>query len=288
MTTSTFEYYAPTSVAEAAELLERHGDKAKLLAGGHSLVPLMKVRLARPEVLISLGKIDSVAYIKESDGGLAIGAMTTYSQLESSDLVKSRAPLLAEAAGLVADPQVRNMGTIGGSLAHSDPAGDLPAVALALGAQLITSSTGDHRTINADDFFVDLLTTSLRPNEILSEIVIPALAPRTGTAYAKFANKASHFAVVGVAAVVTLGSDGACQDARVGVTGAGPKATRATETESALKGSRLDDSTIRSAAQRARAGIDFNADIFASADYRAHLVTVYAERAMREAASRAA
>ena len=288
MTTSTFEYYAPTSVAEAAELLARHGDKAKLLAGGHSLVPLMKVRLARPEVLISLGKIDSMAYIKESDGGLAIGAMTTYSQLESSDLVKSRAPLLAEAAGLVADPQVRNMGTIGGSLAHSDPAGDLPAVALALGAQLITSSTGDHRTINADDFFVDLLTTSLRPNEILSEIVIPALAPRTGTAYAKFANKASHFAVVGVAAVVTLGSDGACQDARVGVTGAGPKATRATETESALKGSRLDDSTIRSAAQRAGAGVEFNADIFASADYRAHLVTVYAERAIREAASRAA
>ena len=288
MTTSTFEYYAPTSVAEAAELLARHGDKAKLLAGGHSLVPLMKVRLARPEVLISLGKIDSMAYIKESDGGLAIGAMTTYSQLESSDLVKSRAHLLAEAAGLVADPQVRNMGTIGGSLAHSDPAGDLPAVALALGAQLITSSTGDHRTINADDFFMDLLTTSLRPNEILSEIVIPALAPRTGTAYAKFANKASHFAVVGVAAVVTLGSDGACQDARVGVTGAGPKATRATEAESVLKGSRLDDSTIRSAAQRAGAGIDFNADIFASADYRAHLVTVYAERAMREAASRAA
>nr|ABZ09424.1 putative FAD binding domain in molybdopterin dehydrogenase [uncultured marine microorganism HF4000_APKG8C21] len=288
MTTSTFEYYAPTSVAEAAELLARHGDKAKLLAGGHSLVPLMKVRLARPEVLISLGKIDSMAYIRESDGGLAIGAMTTYSQLESSDLVKSRAPLLAEAAGLVADPQVRNMGTIGGSLAHSDPAGDLPAVALALGAQLITSSTGDHRTINADDFFVDLLTTSLRPNEILSEIVIPALAPRTGTAYAKFANKASHFAVVGVAAVVTLGLDGACQDARVGVTGAGPKATRATETESALKGSRLDDSTIRSAAQSAGAGIEFNADIFASADYRAHLVTVYAGRAIREAASRAA
>ena len=234
MISSASEYHAPTSVAEAAELLARHGDNAKLLAGGHSLVPLMKLRLAQPQVLIDLGKISSMAYINEKDGGLAIGAMTTYSQLESSDLVKSRAPVLAEAAGVVADLQVRNMGTIGGSLAHADPAGDLPAVVLALGAELVTSSTGDHRTVGIDDFFVDLLTTSLRPNEIVSEIVIPALAPRTGTAYVKFANKASHYAVVGVAAVVTLGADGTCQNARIGVTGAGPKAVRATETEGGL------------------------------------------------------
>lgn len=288
MVTSTFEYFAPTTTAEAAELLARHGDSARLLAGGHSLIPLMKLRLAQPQVVIDLGKIASMVYINGHDGGLAVGAMTTYRQLEASDLVKSRAPALAEAAGMVADPQVRNMGTIGGNLAHADPASDLPAVALALGAQIITSSTGEHRTIEIDDFFVDLLTTSLRPAEILSEVVIPALAPRTGTAYAKFGNKASHYAIVGVAAAVTLSADGACQDARIGVTGAGPKAVRASETEGILRGSRLDDATIQTAAERAGAGIDFNSDVHASAEYRAHLTTVYAGRAIRAATSRAA
>ena len=287
MTTSAFEYHAPTSVAEAADLLAKHGDSAKLLAGGHSLVPLMKTRLARPDVLIDLGKIDAMSYVRESDGGLAIGAMTTYYQLESSDLVQSRAPALAEAAGVVADPQVRNMGTIGGSLAHADPAGDLPAVVLALGAQITTSSTGAHRTISADDFFVDLLTTALRPDEILSEITIPAAASGTGSAYAKFANKASHFAIVGVAASVTVGSDGSCAEVRIGVTGAGPKAVRATEAEAALRGIKPDDDAIRSAAERAGAGIDFNEDIHASGEYRAHLTKVYTERALKAAVSRA-
>ena len=287
MIPSAFEYHAPTSVAEAAELLSKHGDAAKLLAGGHSLIPLMKLRLARPEVIIDLGKVDALSYIREHDGGLVIGAMTTYAELEASDLVKSKAPALAEAAGLVADPPVRNMGTIGGNLSHADPASDLPAVALALGMQLITSSTGDHRYIAADEFFVDLLTTSLRPSEVLSEILIQQLPARTGTAYAKFANKASHYAVVGVAARVTLGADGACEDARIGITGAGPKAVRATETEAALKGSRLDESAIRSAAERAGAGIDFNEDVHASAEYRAHLTKVFAERAISAAVSRA-
>ena len=293
MVTSSFDYHAPTSVAEAADLLARHGDGAKLLAGGHSLIPLMKTRLAQPEVLIDLGRIDAMSYIRESNGGLAIGAMTKYVELESSDLVKSRALALAEAAGMVADPQVRNMGTIGGSLAHADPAADLPAVVLALGARLITSSTGDHRTIEAEDFFIDLLTTALQPNEILSEIVIPGLAPRTGTAYAKFGNKASHFAIVGVAASITLSPNGTCEAARLGVTGAGASATRATEAEGLLNGQRLmqgnrpEDAAITAAAARAGAGIDFQEDIHASAEYRAHLTTVFAERAIREAVSRA-
>ena len=290
MTTSAFEYHAPASAAEAAELLAKHGEDAKLLAGGHSLVPLMKLRLARPQVLIDLGKIATMSYIREQDGGLAIGAMTRYVELETSDLVKGHAPVLAEAAGIVADPQVRNMGTIGGSLAHADPAADLPAVALALGARIITSATGSHRTIDADDFFVDLLTTALEPTEILSEIVIPALTPGTGTAYAKFANKASHYAIVGVAAVVSVGSDGTCQEARIGVTGAGPKPVRATQAESALKGRKgrkLDDAAITSAAEKAGAGIDFNEDVHASGEYRAHLTKVYAARAIRAAVSRA-
>ena len=286
MVSSSFQYFAPTSVAEATQLLEQHGDDAKLLAGGHSLIPLMKLRLSEPGVVIDLGRIGDMSYIREEDGGLAIGAMTTYAQLESSDLVASRAPVLAEAASQVADPQVRNMGTIGGSLSHADPAGDLPAVAIALGARLITSSTGEHRTLSADDFFVDLLTTALAPNEILNEIAIPALPDRSGSAYAKFANKASHYAIVGVAAVVAVDANGECSHASIGVTGAGPVAARASEAEAALRGSRLDDAAVSAAAAAAGAGIDFLDDIHASAEYRAHLTSVFAARAIRQAASR--
>jgi len=287
MVASSFDYHAPTSVADALALLDQHGEDAKLLAGGHSLIPLMKTRLAEPAVLIDLGKIDILSYINEQDGGLAIGAMTTYTALAASELVQSKAPILADASGQVADNQIRNRGTIGGSLSHSDPAGDLPAVALALGAQMKTSSSGAHRTISADDFFVDLLTTALEPNEILSEISIPALPAGTGTAYVKFANKASHYAVVGVAAVVTVGSDGTCQRARIAITGAGPKATRATASESALVGSNLDDAAINAAASQAGEGIDFNEDVHASAEYRAHLTKVYAGRAIRAAVGNA-
>jgi carbon-monoxide dehydrogenase medium subunit len=287
MVASSFDYHAPTSVADALVLLDQHGEDAKLLAGGHSLIPLMKTRLAEPAVLIDLGKIATLSYINEQDGGLAIGAMTTYTALASSELVQSKAPILADASGQVADNQIRNRGTIGGSLSHSDPAGDLPAVALALGAQMKTNSSGAHRTISADDFFVDLMTTALEPNEILSEISIPALPDGTGTTYVKFANKASHYAVVGVAAVVTVGSDGTCQSARIAITGAGPKATRATASESALVGSSLDDAAIVAAASHAGDGIDFNEDVHASAESRAHLTKVYAGRAIRAAVGNA-
>ena len=287
MIPTAFEYHAPSSVADAASLLAQHGAGAKILAGGHSLIHLMKLRLAQPEVLIDLGKISDMSYIRDNNGGLAIGAMTTYNDIEHSDLVISLAQALAEASGMVADRQVRNRGTIGGSLAHADPAGDLPAVIIALGAQMVTSSTGEHRTISADDFFVDLLTTDLRPTEILNEILVPGLPARTGTAYAKFGNKASHFAIVGVAAVVTVGSNGTCQSVKIGVTGAGPKAVRAVSAEEALTGSSLNDSAISAAAGHAGDGIDFNEDIHASADYRAHLTAVYAARAIRAAASRA-
>ena len=288
MISSAFAYHAPTSVAEAVDLLTEHGEDAKLLAGGHSLIPLMKLRLAEPGVLIDLGKIADMAYIREDGGGLAIGAMTTYAALETSDAVRRRAPVLADAARQVADAQVRNMGTIGGSLAHADPAGDLPAVAIALNAELITSSQGGHRAIGADDFFVDLLTTALEPAEILNEIRIPALAPRSGSAYAKFGNKASHYAIVGVAAVVTLAADGSCAAASIGVTGAGPNAVRAGDAEATLVGSALSDDAISAAASAAGNGIEFNEDVHASAEYRAHLTAVYAERAIRAAIANAA
>lgn len=284
MISSAFAYHAPSSVAEAASLLAEHGEEAKLLAGGHSLIPLMKLRLAEPSVLIDLGKIGDMAYIREADGGgLAIGAMTTYASLVSSELVRQRAPALADAASQVADAQVRNMGTIGGSLAHADPAGDLPAVAIALRAELVTSSTGGHRSIGADDFFVDLFTTALEAGEILNEIRIPALPPNSGSAYAKFGNKASHYAIVGVAAVVSRNADGSCAGASIGITGAGANAVRAADAEAALAGSALDDAAVKAAAAVAGNGIEFNEDVHASAEYRAHLTAVFAERAIRAA-----
>ena len=202
MVAATFDYHAPATLRDAVSLLNDNAD-AKVLAGGHSLIPMMKLRLSEPSVVIDLGRVDGLSYVSESDGGLAIGAMTSYYDIINSDAVQQQAPVVAEAAGEVADPQVRNMGTIGGSLAHSDPAADLPAVMLALGAEVVASSRGalgrvSTRAISADDFFVDLFTTALESNEILTEIRIPAQAANSGAAYAKMANKASHFAIVGV------------------------------------------------------------------------------------------
>ena len=286
---ASFQYHAPSSVEEACRLLAKYKGGAKLLAGGHSLLPLVKLRLAEPEALIDLGRIKGLSYVKAGrGGGLAIGAMTTYFDLESSDAVKKAAPVLAEAAAQVADTQVRNVGTLGGSLAHSDPAGDMPAVVLALGAELEAHTARGSRTMSVDNFFRDLLTTSLRPNEVLTEIRIPALPARTGSAYVKLANKASHYAVVGVAAVVTLDRAGVCTAARVAVTGAGPHAIRAKRTERILIGKVPTPAVIRRAGERAGAeiGDGFNSDIHASAEYRAAMTIVFAERAIAEAVGR--
>ncbi|MSQ09145.1 MAG: xanthine dehydrogenase family protein subunit M [Dehalococcoidia bacterium] len=285
---ASFQYHAPSSVEEACRLLAKYKGGAKLLAGGHSLLPLVKLRLATPEALIDLSRIKGLSYVKAGRKGLAIGAMTTYYDIESSDVVKKAAPVLADAAAQVADTQVRNAGTLGGSLAHSDPAGDLPAVVLALGAELEVHTARGSRTISVDNFFRDLLTTALRPNEVLTEIRIPPLPARTGTAYVKLANKASHYAVVGVAAVVTLDKAGVCAAARVAVTGAGPHAVRAKRTERILIGKKLSALVIRRAAERAGAeiGDGFNSDIHASAEYRAAMTIVFAERALTEAVGR--
>ncbi len=289
MIPQAFDYYAPTSVADALRLLRQHGDEAKLLAGGHSLLPIMKLRLSTPECLIDLGRIEELRFINEADdGSLAIGAMSTYHDIKNSALVQTRVPALAAAAGEVGDVQVQNKGTIGGSLAHADPAGDFPALALALNFELVTATARSGRTIAIDRFFRDLLTTALRPNEILTEVHVPALPPRTGVSYQKLPNKASHYAVVGVAASITLDDSGVCTEARIGVTGAGPKAVRARSTERILKGKHVDAAVIRRAAKRAAANVeDFNDDLHASAEYREHLTTVFAERAIEEALSRA-
>jgi carbon-monoxide dehydrogenase medium subunit len=290
MVAATFDYHAPSTLREAVSLLNDNAD-AKVLAGGHSLIPMMKLRLSEPSAVIDLGRVEGLSYVNESGGGLAIGAMTSYYDIINSDAVQQNAPVLAEAAGEVADPQVRNMGTIGGSLAHSDPAADLPAVMLALGAEVVASSRGalgrvNTRTISADDFFLDLFTTALEPNEILTEIRIPAQAANSGAAYAKMANKASHFAIVGVAASVTV-EGGSVTSARIGVTGAGSSASRASDSEDRLVGSSGDADAIRSAAGRAANGIELNEDIHASAEYREHLTKVFALRAITAAVERA-
>ena len=227
MVTSNFEYFAPESFDEAASLLAKHRDTAKILAGGHSLLPIMKLRLAAPEVLIDISNVPELSEISSNGDGLTIGAMATYYELSQSAAVQAAAPAIAEAAGQVADVQVRNRGTIGGSLSHSDPAGDMPAVFLALNGSVVARTRRGTREIASDRFFVDLLTTALRPTEIVTQIKIPAASGNTGSAYAKFENKASHYAIAGVAAQVTVGSDGTVSAARVAVTGVSSKSSRA-------------------------------------------------------------
>lgn len=284
---AAFEYHRPASVKEALALLAKHKDDAKLLAGGHSLIPLMKLRLAQPKHLIDLGRIGRLAGIREVKGAIVIGALTTHATIEHSDLLKKKCPILPEAAAKIGDPQVRNMGTMGGSLAHADPAADWPAVILALGAELKAVGPRKERTIKADDFFKDLLTTTLQPNEILTEIRIKLPPTKTGAAYVKFPHPASRFAVVGVATVLTLDGKGSCQRASVALTGIGPKATRAKGVEAALTGKPLDAKTIEAAAEQAPEGIPIQADLQGSEEYKAHLARVYTRRALEAALERA-
>ena len=278
-----FDYHSPASVQEAISLLGRLKDDAKVLAGGHSLLPMMKLRLAQPKHLIDLRKVPGLSGIKEDGGAIAIGALTTHYAVESSSLLKQKCPLLSEAAGTIGDPQVRNMGTIGGSLAHADPAADYPAAVIALGAELVAEGPKGKRTIKVDDFFKGLLTTALQPDEILVEIRIPSWPAGTGMAYMKFPHPASRFAVVGVAALVT--ADG--KKVGVGITGAGTKATRARGVEAALAGKPLDAATIMAAAEKAADGVDVQADLQGSVEYKTHILKVYCRRALEAALSRA-
>ncbi|MFP6569995.1 MAG: xanthine dehydrogenase family protein subunit M [Dehalococcoidia bacterium] len=284
MVTSNFEYFAPASVDEATSLLSKYRGEAKVLAGGHSLIPMMKLRLAEPGILVDIGQIEGLSYVREEEDGVAIGSMTTYREMATSSVIQSNYPLLADASARVADLQVRNRGTIGGSLAHSDPAGDIPAVVLAIGGSVVARTRRSTREINIDRFQVDLLTTALRDNEIITEIKLPRLASGTGTAYSKFHQPASHYAITGVAAVITT-SGGTCTDARIAVTGAGDKATRARRTERILKGKEITPAVIRRAASRAAAEIGdaLNEDIHASAEYREHLTQVHAGYAIEQA-----
>ena len=287
MIPAQFDYQAPTTLAEALNLLAANPEETKILAGGHSLLPAMKLRLAQPAMLVDIGRIRDLSYVREQENKILIGAMTTHYQLESSTLLQKICPLLPECASQIGDVQVRNKGTIGGSLAHSDPAGDWPAAVIALGAEIIAVGKDGERIIKADDFFIDLLTTALSAGEILREIRIPKPAGRFGHAYQKVRHPASGFAVVGVAVVLKIGSDVACESAAVAITGVASTAYRAAAVEQALKGQSLNDQTIAEAASHVTDNVEANSDLYASEDYRRHLAQVHTRRAIEEARARA-
>jgi len=287
MITHPFTYQAPSTIEEAVRELGRNGE-SKVIAGGHSLLPLMKLGLAQPNALIDLRRIASLREIRtENDGTIAIGALTTHRDIAADPTVRAKLPALAEAAGAVGDLQVRARGTIGGSLAHADPAADEPAPTLAYGATIRAVGPKGRRDIKAGDYFKGTFETALAENEIIAEIRFPAVAARTGSAYAKFAHPASGFAITGVAAVVTLTSEGTVERAAIGVTGATAAAYRATAAEKALAGTSGNAKAIAAAAAKAADGITALSDLAASSDYRKHLVTVYAKRAIERALSRA-
>jgi carbon-monoxide dehydrogenase medium subunit len=280
MIPAAFDYVRPATLDEALGLLARHGDEAKLLAGGHSLIPAMKLRLAQPKVVVDIGRLGDLRSINERDGKITIGALTTHYEVESSDFLGRSCPLLPEVAGEIGDVQVRNKGTIGGSCVHADPAADWPAAMLALNAEFEIAGPRGNRIVAAKDFFVDMLTSAVEAGEILKSIHVPVTAKTV--AYVRFTQKASGFAIAGVAAVL----DKARQIAAVAVTGVAAKAYRATGVESSLRGSELSAGTIAAAAQTAADGVDPLSDIHASAEFRAHLARVYAKRALELAASR--
>jgi carbon-monoxide dehydrogenase medium subunit len=276
----------PTSVAEAARLLASHADDAKILAGGHSLLPMMKLRLSSPKILIDIGRLSELSGIHEENGTLVIGACTTHYAAETSALLQQRCPLLAETAAAIGDVQVRNRGTIGGSIVHADPAADWPAAVLALEAHITLVHRAGTRTVSAADFFVDLLTTAMESHEILTAIRVPANPPRTGGAYLKVPQPASGFALTGVAAQVTLGANNTLQRVAVGITGVSSKPFRASATENALRGQTATPEAVAQAAARATDGVEALADIHASEEYRLHLARVYTRRALQQAIAR--
>ena len=287
MIAQKFDYIVPTSLGDAVNLLQKHAGHAKILAGGHSLIPMMKLRLAAPELLIDIGRIPELTYVKEESGKIRIGALTTHHVIQSSDVIKRRLTALADAAGLIGDIQVRNKGTIGGSIAHADPAADYPAAILAFEATIVTLGPNGERRIPASKFFVDMMTTALEQNEIVREVQIPVKAGKTGSAYLKMAQKASGFAICGAAAVIELDAAGVLSDVAIGITGVGSYAFRASKTEAALRNQKASADIINAACGHAGDGVIALEDIHASADYRIDLARIYARRAIEAAIERA-
>jgi carbon-monoxide dehydrogenase medium subunit len=278
-----FDYEVAESVDHAIELLGQHGDEAKLLAGGHSLLPIMKLRLAAPALLVDLGHLEDLKYVRDEGDHIAIGAMTRHSDVETDPILQEHCGLLSYTASLVGDPQVRHRGTIGGSISHGDAASDLPSALLALEGTFVVKGSSGERTVAAGDFFQDYLQTDLAPDEVLTEIRVPKLGQNAGWSYKKFNRRAQDWAVVGVAAVVEK-SNGTISSARIGLTNMGSTPLRATAAEGALSGA--DASSVAEATSNADEGTSPASDIAASAEYRRHLARVLSRRAVEEALSR--
>jgi aerobic carbon-monoxide dehydrogenase medium subunit len=284
---SSFGYVAARSVDEALELMARHGEEGKLLAGGHSLIPAMKLRLQSPSTLIDLGTVPGLRGVRIDGNQLVIGALTVHADVAAAEAVRKNVPGLAEAASLIGDVQVRNRGTIGGSVAHADPAADLPVILTALNATFMAQSAAGSRTIAVDDFFTDFYTTALNANEILTEIRVPIPPSGTGTAYAKLPHPASGYVVVSAGALITRQASGTCAAARVTVGGLGSGPIRAIATEMELQGKPLTAQIIATAAAKAAEETDPMEDSYASADYKRHVATVFARKAIAAALERA-
>jgi carbon-monoxide dehydrogenase medium subunit len=267
--------------------LDQHGEEAKLLAGGQSLLPLMKLRLGRPKVLIDINRIRGLGKIRETNGEIRLGAMTRHVAVEESKLLRKKLAILPETAEWIGDPQVRNMGTIGGSLAHADPAADYPTVASALKARLRLQSSKGERWVGAEDFFLDMMTTALEPAEMITEVVFPKLPPHTGAVYLKLERKAGDFATVGVAAIVSLDQDSRCLESRIFVGAVGPKPTRMTSAEERLVGKQMAQTLIDEASQAAALATDPETDLRGSREYKRAMTQVYTARALRQAFRRA-
>ncbi|MFN8628473.1 MAG: xanthine dehydrogenase family protein subunit M [Candidatus Binatia bacterium] len=283
-----FDYAAPTTVAEAVALLQQHDTEAKILAGGQSLMPLLNMRLTRPGILVDLGRIPELNYIRQANGTIAIGAMTTKRSVQDSDLVESRQPLLHAATALIGHGAIRNRGTVGGSLAHADPAAEYPAIAVALDAELQAVGPNGARTIKAADFFVSYLTTALEPAEILTEVQFPVLAARTGWSCLEVVRRHGDFAMAGAAVTVTLAGDGRCSGARIVLFGVGAVPLRAAAAEQVVIGQEPGEKAFHDAGQQAAAAVEEPmSDVHASGEYRRYLAQVMTRRALAEAVSRA-
>jgi len=288
MKPAPFDYYAPSSIDEVCCLLARFGGDAKLLAGGQSLVPLLSLRLAQPAALIDLNGVPELAYIRTDDGGVTIGAMTRQRAVERSATLREQCPIFPAAVAWIGHPQIRNRGTIGGSLVHADPASELPALAKALDASFtITHASGAKRTLKADEFFVTYLTTAVEPDELLSEVSFPALPAGTGWSFVEVARRHGDFALVGVAAIVALDETGVCSHVRVALFGVAPTATRSPGAEQALLHQKPDEQTLAAAAVEVVKDIDPPGDVQASVAYRKYVATNLVRRALTEAVQRA-
>jgi len=285
---SRFDYAAPSSVQEAVRLLSSGGEGAKVLAGGQSLIPLLKLRLASPTMLVDINRIKGLEYIRESGSHLAIGALTRMADVEASGLIKKKYPIIHDASGLIGDPQVRNRGTLGGNLSHGDPENDMPAVMLALGAEFIATGPSGQRSIKAEGFFLDTFSVALAHDEILTEVKVPRASSRSGGSYLKLEQKVADFAVAGAAVQLSLGSKGECSRVGIGLTAVGPTAIKANKAEEHLLGRKpTDAAVVKEAARLAAEASDPASDIRGTAAYKKQVVQLLVARAVKIAYERA-